>query len=260
MNELFQHKRVQGGVLFVIIALAAYLFVITVNEIKEFRYIGAGIPATNTITVQGEGEIFAVPDIGTFTFSVQAEDGVASVAQNDAAERANAIIAYLKENDVEEKDIKTTNYNFYPRYEYRENRAIFPPQGDRVFIGFEVNQTIEVKVRDTGKAGELLAGVGAREATSVSGLSFTIDDEETVRAEAREKAIADAKEKAKKLSRDLGVRLMRVVSFSEGFRGIPYAEERAFGVGGDMAVSSAPQLPTGENRIISNVSVTYEIR
>ena len=128
--------------------------------------------------------------------------------------------------------------------------------------GFQVSQTLNVKVRDTKKAGDLLSGVGSLGASSVSGLSFTIDDEDALQAEAREKAIEKARGKAEQLAGQLGVSLVRVVGFSEDGGGYPmpmYARaEMAFG---DFeSKMAAPEIPAGENKIVSNVSVTYEIR
>jgi uncharacterized protein YggE len=122
-----------------------------------------------------------------------------------------------------------------------------------------------VKVKDTKKAGELLSGVGSKGASDVSGLSFTIEDEDKLKAEAREKAIAEAKAKADVLAQSLGVSVIRVTGFYEDSGG--YQPPIAYGMGGDMAVrnmaqeaKAAPELPAGENKIVSNVSITYEIR
>jgi len=248
-------------------ALALWGAVEAFSGIKEFSYIGAGVPATNVISVSGEGEVFAVPDIASFTVGVTEEAKTVSEAQDAATEKMNAIISYLKGEGVEDRDIKTINYNVYPRYEYSQTLCrdgYCPPSGDRTLAGFEVSQTLSVKVRDTEKAGGILSGVGERAATEVSGLSFTIDDEDALKAEARDKAIADAKTKAKTLTDSLGVKIVRVVGFYENDGGYPqpyYAE--SFGRGGDMAVTqsaSVPSISTGENKIVSYVNVTYEIR
>ena len=53
--------------------LAVFLFIAAVGEFKGLRYIGTGVPATNTITVSGEGEVFAVPDTATFSVTIQEE-------------------------------------------------------------------------------------------------------------------------------------------------------------------------------------------
>ena len=80
-----------------------------------------------------------------------------------------------------------------------------------------------------------------------------------VQAEARDKAIADAKEKAKVLAKSLGVKLSKIISFSEGgYQPVYYAmEAKGMGMGGDSA--PVPQVPVGENRVTSNITIVYEI-
>jgi uncharacterized protein YggE len=249
--------------------LVLFLLAQTFKTFKEYRYVGSGVTASNTITVSGMGEVFAVPDIATFSVSVQEEAKEVEAAQETATNKTNDIITYLKQQGVEEKDIKTQDYSVSPQYDWVESAiegGVRAP-GRQVLRGYQVSQTLSVKVRDTKKAGELLSGVGSRGASYVSGLSFTIDDEDALKADAREQAITDAKAKAEELADQLEVEIVRVVGFYEESGGyLPYA----FGKGGgamDMAVRSeaamaapAPELPMGENKIISNVSVTYEIR
>ena len=249
--------------------LALFLLVQTVKAFKEYRYVGSGVTATNTITVSGAGEVFAVPDRATFSVTIREEGTEVADAQDKATEKANVIISYLKSSGVEEKDIKTINYNVNPKYEW-EQRACVPgtycEPGRQTLVGFEVWQTIQVKVQDPSDAGDLLSGVGSRGASEVSGLSFTIEDEDALKSEAREMAIKEAEEKAEMLAKQLGVSLVRVVGFYEDSYGYP---EPYYGKGGvmmDAAMSvraesaPSPELPTGENKITSNVNVTYEIR
>lgn len=229
---------------------------------KESR---EGIMGPTTISVTGEGEITARPDIGTFSFSVVAEAPEAAAAQTQSAEAINTILAYLTESGVAEADIKTTNYRLNPQYRWEERicpaGSFCPPSGDRVLDGYEVSQTVTVKVRALDTAGDLIAGAGERGATNVSNLSFTIDDETALKAEARAAAIADAKEKAKAIAKDLDVRLVRMTGYWEEDRGHypePYfamdmAESRALG-------GVAPELPVGESEVTSRVTITYEVK
>jgi uncharacterized protein YggE len=245
--------------------LAVFLVFATLSELKGFRFIGSGVTATNTITVSGEGEVFAVPDTATFSVTIQETAKDVKTAQTAATKKNNDIVAYLKGGDVEEKDIKTTDYSVYPQYEYGERvcpQYSYCPPGEQKLVGYQVSQTLLVKVRDTDKAGELLSGVGELGASSVSGLSFTIDDQDALEAEARGEAIDDARIKAAELAKQLNVKLVRVVGFSEnGNYPIFYAKEMSVADGrGGMGGAPAPELPVGENKISSNVTVTYEIR
>ncbi len=129
-------------------------------------------------------------------------------------------------------------------------------------IGYEVSEYISVKVRDLAKSGDIVKGLGDIGISEINGPNFSIENEDKLKEEARKMAIDEAKEKAKALARDLGVRLVRIVNFSEnGNYPMPmYAEGM---MAKDSVVSSSlrsPELPTGENKIISNVIITYEIR
>lgn len=221
----------------------------------------------NTVSVAGKGEIFAKPDIATFSFSVDAEAPDAVAAQKKSADSINAIYAYLKANGIDEKDIKTSGYALDPKYRWEQGVCTQwnCPEGKQILEGYRVNQTITVKVRVTAKAGDLISNVGENGATNISGLSFTIDDDEKLKREARELAIKDARENAKKLADDLGVRLGRMVSYYENQGGYPVpmynmamSERSSDSMGASM--KSSPSIPTGENTITSNVTIVYELR
>lgn len=245
--------------------LALFLLVGTIGELKGLRFIGSGVAASNTISVSGDGEVFAVPDTATFSVTVQEEAKEVEDAQDVATKKGNDIIAYLKKEGIDEKDIQTTDYNVYPQYDYSQGVCSggYCPPGKQTLRGFQVSQTLTIKVRDTKKAGNLLSGVGSLGASSVSGLSFTIDDQDALEAEARDKAIQKAQEKAEVLADSLGVRIVRVVGFSEGGGGGPIYYAKAMSMEADGrggAAAPSPEIPVGQNKITSNVTVTYEIR
>jgi hypothetical protein len=244
-------------------ALALFLLVLTMGELKSYSYIGSGVAATNTITVSGKGDVFAVPDTATFSVTVQEQAQDVKAAQDAATKKSNDIIAYLKGAGIAEKDIQTTDYSVNPQYQWTEITCVrYPcPPGKQTLTGFQVSQTLTIKVRDTKKAGDFLSGVGSRGAFQVSGLSFTIDDQDALEAQARGKAIDDARTKAEALAKQLGVTLVRIVGFSENgnYPGPVYMKSMAVGMGGAEAAPS-PDIPVGQNKITSNVSVTYEVR
>lgn len=244
--------------------LALFLLASAVGEFKGLRFIGSGVSASNTISVSGEGEVFAVPDSAVFSATVREKAKEVKDAQDAATKKINDIVAYLKQGGIEDKDIKTADYSINPDYEWKQSacpQGVFCPPGKQVLVGYQVSQTLSVKVRDMKKAGDFLSGVGSRGATEVSGLSFTIDDEDALKAEARDEAITQAKEKAEALAKSLGVSLVRVVGFSEGGdRPIYYAKAAMVEAGIGSASSAAPEIPVGENKIVSNVNIVYEIR
>ncbi len=268
MNGLFDGvsgERLRKFIVIIAGLLIAFLAVQVLAGVAGLRYIGAGITPGNTISVSGYGEALAVPDIATFSFSVVSEKPTVAAAQADATTKANATTAYLKAAGLDAKDIQTSDYSVSPMYDYVQKACAngYCPGGEQVLRGYQVRQTTTVKVRDTAKAGDLLGGVGEKGATEVSGLQFTFDDPNQVEDEARQKAIADAKAKAEELAKQLGVSIVRVVSFSESGSGVPMPY--AYGRGGATMNQAAdakavPEISTGQNKVTSNVSVTYEIR
>lgn len=261
-NTFFSLPRNQvlgtAALVMAVVALAAYSY----YTWKQSEYLYSG---PTTISVTGEGEVSAIPDIGTFSFSVEAEGADATVAQNESATKMNAILAYLKEKGVEDKDVKTENYNLYPKYKYEPRPCpvgSYCP-GEQVQDGFTVSQTVTVKVRQVDTSGELISGVGEKGATNISGLSFTIDDTTALKDEARTAAIEDAKAKAEVLADQLGVKLEKMVGYYEENGGYPVPY---YGMGGDMMAktameeSVAPDMPTGESTTKSRVTLTYQVR
>lgn len=249
----------------VLIVLTGFLGVQTLAALKNLKNTS---PSYNTISVTGEGEMFAVPDIATFSFTVSADAKTVSAAQEEVTKKMDAVLEAIKGQGIEEKDIKTTDYSVYPRYSYSQvpcTQFSCPPSR-QTLEGYTASHNVMLKVRKTEDAGKVLGVAGENGATGLSSISFTIDDPEALTTEAREIAIKNAREKAKTLSKELGVRLVRVVSFydsSEGGGVMPMYRE-TLGMGGDgkdMAVAqAAPALPTGENKVKVMVNVTYEIR
>lgn len=258
MNTLETQQILKWGRV-VLIALALFLGVEALGALKNLRSID---PAYNSISITGLGEVILIPDVATFSFSVSADAKVVSDAQAEVTKKMDAILAGLKELGIEERDIKTTNYSVWPKYTYPEIYCITVPcpPTRQVQDGYTASHDVTVKVRRTEDAGKALALAGSKGATGLSNISFTVDDEEKILDEARAMAIKNAKEKAKILSKELGVRLVRVVSFYDNNGGItPYYAE---GMGGDTVrtVAPAPTIPVGENKVTVSVTVVYEIR
>ncbi len=254
-------NRLLGSILLAmfIAALAAYA-ILTMRTAEITREM------PTSISVTGEGEVKVKPDIAQFSFSVTAKGATAEEAQATSSAKMIALTAYLAQQGVAEADIKTENYNLYPLFTYDYGAEVMCdgwncPPAREIPDGFEVSQYVTVKVRDMAKAGTLLAGVGGLGATGISGLSFTIDNEDASKDEARNKAIADATAEAQSIADQFGMRLTRMTSYYEMddyYGGEPYYG----GYEMDMAKNEsggAPPLPAGEQEVRATVSVTYEM-
>ncbi len=271
-NQIFgetEGRRIAKWTGMVLVLLSVFLLVKVISDLRRMPNIGKEVYPQSTIMVTGEGEVFAKPDVASFSLSVVETSPTVAQAQEKAETKINKAIAVIKEAGVEDKDITTTSYNVYPKYEWEQTYCVAMvgvrcPEGKNVLKGYEVSQTITVKVRETEKAGDLVTKVGAVGVSNISGVEFTIDDRDKFVAEARAKAIAEAKAKAKVLAKDLGVRLGKLMYYNEEGN-YPVYYDKAMGMGGaEMSAQAvAParaSLPSGETTITSRISITYEIK
>jgi len=216
--------------------------------------------SARSFSVEGEGSVAAVPDIAEFTFGVLTEGGSDLTAlQNENAMKINSVIDFLKANGVDKEDIKTQNLNINPRYQYSncfEGRNVCPPPE---IVGYTINQSVRVKVRDLNNVGDLFAGVVDNGANTASNLRFTIDDATEFENEARAEAIAEAERKAKSTAKAAGVSLGKLLSIDEfDNQPTPY-----YGIGGALesrADSIAPSIEPGTEEISIRVLLRYEIK
>ena len=263
-----------GFILLVILCL--YFTIRTISEIKNLDNLPSGV-TVNTMSFDGTGEVSAVPNLATISFTIDENALTVKDAQAKVTTLETAALGFLDKSGIAKSDIKTEDYSSYPKYQYQNsvcpqpmqtqsslgvavpNIAVYCPPSKQVLTGYEVSENISVQVHDLTKTGDIVAGIGAIGISNINGPNFSIDKEDQLNEQARKIAIDNAKAKAKTLAADLGVNLVRIVNFSEnGNSPIMYKA---------MAVSSAavapapsPVLPTGENKITSNVTITYEIR
>ncbi len=215
-------------------------------------------PNLATISVSGEGKVSGKPDIAMLNLGVQTGRQSTSKQANDLlAKNMTAVIDAIKKAGVDEKDIATQYVSLEPVYNYTT--------GTQTITGYQATQSLQVKVRDLDKASDVLAAATAAGANQSGGVQFTIDDPETLRAQARTEAIAQAKTKAEALAKQLGMKLGKIRGFNEDGNGayppMPYATR--MGVGGaamDMAANQAIPLPAGEQDVVVNVSIMYELQ
>lgn len=239
-------------------ALALFLLILAFQALSDFGR--SDKPITSTISVTGTGKSTAVPNIAQISFTVQESASTVAAAQDAATKRSNDALKAVKDLGIADKDVQTTGYNISPQYAERTcpAGAACAPSSSNTIVGYQVLQSVTLKVRDTAKAGDVLKKLGTLGVQNISGPNFMLDDDSTVRAEARKEAIADAREKAEVLAKQLDVRLGTVVSFSESGNYPVYSSYTKGGVAMDAAAT--PSLPVGESDTNVTVNITYEIR
>ncbi len=258
------NSKVAKALLVLLIILSVYFAVKAVAEVKSYRFIGGGTPSSNIISFDGKGEVFAAPDLATISLTIRETASTVKDAQAEVTKKETAVLDFLDKAGIEKKDIKTESYTSYPKY-----NSVTPcysygmpcKQNSPKIVGYETSEYISVKVRDLTKAGDILNGIGLAGVSEISGPDFSIENETNLREKARKMAIDEAKAKAESLAKDLGVHLIRIVGFSDDSNH-PYYYAKAEMMNQDASgtLAPAPALPAGENKITSNVSISYEIR
>lgn len=245
-----------GGLLIVFVALLVADKANSINDKIQ------GKKPENTMSVSAEGKVKAVPDLATVNLGVITQGPTAPQVQEDNTKKINKIIDYVKKQGISKDDISTSQFNIYPQYDYTGGR--------NNIIGYQLNQTITVKIKGVDKStetlGKILQGSISEGANEIYGVSLSFDDPDELRQQAREKAIIKSKEKAKELAEVAGLKLGKVVSVSETVGAYPpipiYADYGGRGGAGGVGLESAaaPNVEPGSQDVIENMTVVFEIK
>lgn len=246
----------------VIVALSS------VSYVKSFARSVEPNSTYRSFTVTAEARKATVPDVAQFTFNVITEGGRDLAAlQTQNTEKVNKTIEFVKSQGVEAKDIKTQAYNITPREQFFSCPRDGGPCRPSEIVGYTINQTVQVKVRDFAKASGILGGVVTNGANSVSQLNFTVDDATKLQNEAKAEAITNAKVQAEELARAGKFKLGKLIAIDEN-TAIPYSsfqgrEMAAAGNATDLSLQKAaptPAIEPGSQEIVATVVLRFEIR
>jgi len=233
------------------------LLILTIGTVLSVAFVMTNKnKQEDRFTVSGTGTVYAKADIANISVGVKTgTKKTAAEATKESTNKMNNIITELKKLKIKEKDIKTSNYNLNPVYNYTQDNG-------QVLEGYEVSQNLDLKVRDLNVIGDVIAKTTEQGANQIGNINFTIDDEFALKNQARELAIEKAKEKAKMIAKQSGMKLGSIKDVSEGSAAPAYPMYSNAKM--DLAVSSketleAPAIQTGQNEINVDVTLTYEV-
>lgn len=209
-----------------------------------------GAPAEG-ISVSGSGSAFGAPDVAVLQLGVSVLKPSVAEAREEAASAMEDVLDSMKDNDVEEKDIQTTRFSVQAEYDYEDGR--------QELRGFRVTNIVTAKLRDIDKTGEVLddAIKAGGDLVEVQSVSFTIDDPEELREEARREAVEDARQKAETLAELTDVKLGEPLSISESGEAVPIPYRAEMGA---VVEEEAPTaIEAGELEVIIDVQIVYDI-
>jgi uncharacterized protein YggE len=208
-----------------------------------------GDPMPRTISVNGVGVATAQPDVAVIHLGVEVINTDAGQAISESTDRMTALMAVLKEMQIQDSDIQTENYSMWLEQVY--DRDGQPTDQVRYHV---VNQ-LRVRLHALDKTGELLQKALEAGANTVNGISFSVADPEALQQAARELAVANAKAKAEQLAAGLGVKVGALHQVSEYGGSAPVMEAARVGMGGGGDVPVA----AGEFSVTVEIQVVFDI-
>ena len=208
-----------------------------------------------SIQVVGLGSVSLEPNIASLSINVVIQRDTASLAREDSARKLNQIFTSLKEFNIAQKDIMTTNYSLYPEYVYEKNKI-------RRIEAFNVSNNLNVKVRQLKQLGSVIDGVIKLDAGDIriNNISFDVDDSSVYEDQARESAIKNAIAKASKIAKNANVQLglpLIIIDVEPFSNGAPIGVQRSMMA--DMEFTPTT-IAAGQIVIESKVQVTFEIK
>jgi uncharacterized protein len=229
-------------------------------------------PASALLSISAEGRSNRVPDLAVFSSGVVTAGTTASEALGSNSRQMDRVVAALKRSGIAERDIQTSAISLSPRWSNpeaeaqrvaRETRQPYVPATEPPrIIGYEARNSVQVRVRRLGEMGKIIDTLVAAGANEVNGPSFTLDDQKAALDEAREEAVALGRERAEIYARAAGMRVVRLLSMSEG--GGYYPVQQIFVTARRGAGAGAPPPPPapvspGELSLGLSLSMQFEL-
>ncbi|HVJ70598.1 MAG TPA: SIMPL domain-containing protein [Sphingomicrobium sp.] len=225
----------------------------------------AGIAQVQTVPVQmpvmtgtrldvsASGEVTRVPDLAIISAGVQTLQPTATAAIEENAARMERVRAALKRAGIEDRDIQTSSINLNPEYQYDQNR---PPR----LTGYRATNTVNVKFRDLKRTGSILDALVAEGANQINGPNLTVDKPEAALDEARTKAIANGRARADLYARALGMRVVRLISVSEGGGYNVPPPMPMVAMMAERGAAADSKIDPGTQQLQVNVSMSFELQ
>ena len=200
---------------------------------------------STTFDVTAEGKTQVKPDVSKVSAGVSATGSTTGEVQNKIDSIISKVSQEVKKLGIDEKDIKTANYNINPTYDERGS-----------IKGYSGNTTLTIKVKEIGRVNSVIDSAVSSGATNVNNLGFEVGDREKYENEARSQAVMKAKKKAEDAAEIAGFRLGKIINYSENFgdvgRPIPLSLE--------AREEAATPIEPGTEEIKVTITLSYEIK
>ena len=210
------------------------------------------LPSLTKVSVTGDSIVHAQPDTAILTVSVVTQGRNALDAQQDNANRSDAVVKALKSAAGAGAEVKTSGYNLQPIRAYKEGQ---PP----TITGYEARNSVTVTMSDLTRVGAVIDATAQAGSNDISGISFTLRKDRPARDQALAEATREALSKAQVIATALGGRLVRIVEVQEEGVQPPrpiYADQFQMKT---MSATAPTPIEVGTLDITSRVQLVAEI-
>ena len=210
-------------------------------------------PDPSSIAVTGEGVVKVAPDQAWVRISTESRSKNSKEAQQRNAEVMTAVQQKIAALGIPKDAVKTVGIDLQPEFDYQNGR--------QTLRGYVARNTIEVRVDDFSKVGDVLDVAVGSGATNVHGLRFDLKNREAVEQQALQRAVASGMAKAQTIAGAAKRAVDRVIRIEEQFVGDGGPRpmmERA--VMSRMAADAPTPVEAGEIEIRAMVRVTVAIK
>lgn len=222
---------------------------------RQFLFAAAlivpGVVQAGQIVVQGRGSVDQAPDMAIISLGARFQAHTAREALTEVNKRTQAAFDVVTKLGVEPRDMQTGELYLNPIWDHGSSRNEIAR-----IQGYEAGNRLTVRIRDLSILGNALDEMVTDGVNVFNGLSFALQDPTDAVAEARRKAVLDARAKAELYAEAAGVSLGGIVSINEGSapRPQPMMMARA-----EMAMDAGVPVAAGELTTQATVSIIYEI-
>jgi hypothetical protein len=216
--------------------------------------VRAESPAPRTVTVSGQGEVSAEPDVAYVTLGVEARKRTMAEARAEVARTVDRVLALTKDLKIDPKLVNATRLQVSPEYNWNETDR------KRILLGYLVSRQVEIEVRDLEQLGPLLERAVDAGVNQVNDPVLDSTRRKDLERQAMALAVQDARQNAEALARAAGVKLgaIRVLNASSAPPVVPLYRSKMV-----MAdVAAAPPAETyqpGDMKFSGSVAAEYDL-
>jgi len=160
-----------------------------------------------TVVSAGEGIVKRPPDRAWIQVTTESRAKSPREAQKANADVMASVLQKLRSTGLPAEAIQTRGYDLQPEYDYNNGR--------QTLRGYVARNTVELRIDDLSRVGELLDVAVSSGATSVGNVRFDLKNRAAVERDALRLAVEDARLRADAAAAGAGMKVERVVRIEE---------------------------------------------